>query len=65
MFAELYFDAQNHLRKVAVHEPFDKLLELAKNEPAKTLLETAFRFILPTDFVICHLFRFSDELRKG
>jgi hypothetical protein len=27
MFAGLYFDAQNHLRKVAAHEPFDKLLE--------------------------------------
>jgi hypothetical protein len=31
MFAGLYFDVQNHLRKVAAHEPFDKLLGVAKN----------------------------------
>jgi hypothetical protein len=37
MFAGLYFDAKNQLRKVAAHDPFDELLELAKNEPMKTL----------------------------
>jgi hypothetical protein len=38
MFAGLYFDAQNQLKKVAAHDPFDRLLDLAKNEPAKTLI---------------------------
>jgi hypothetical protein len=28
MFAGLYFDAQNQLRKVAAHDPFDRLLGL-------------------------------------
>jgi hypothetical protein len=30
MFAGLYFDALNQLRKVAAHDPFDRLLALAK-----------------------------------
>jgi hypothetical protein len=37
MFAGLYFDALNYLCKVAAHDPFDRLLGLAKNESAKTL----------------------------
>jgi hypothetical protein len=31
MFAGLYFDAQNHLRKMAADEPFSRLLEVAIN----------------------------------
>ena len=30
MFAGLYFDAKNHLRKVAAHNTFDRLLDLVK-----------------------------------
>ena len=37
MFTGLYFDAQNYLWKVAAHDPFDRLLGLAKNGSAKTL----------------------------
>jgi hypothetical protein len=32
MFAGLYFDAQNHLQKIAAHDPFDKLMNLEKDE---------------------------------
>jgi hypothetical protein len=34
MFAGLYFDAQNQLRKVAANDPFDRLLDLAKRANA-------------------------------
>jgi hypothetical protein len=37
IFAGLYFDAQNHLRKVTAHDPFDRLLNLANNEITKIL----------------------------
>jgi hypothetical protein len=37
MFTGLYFDAQTQLKKVAAHDPFDRLLGLAKNGSAKIL----------------------------
>jgi hypothetical protein len=36
MFAELYFDSQNHLQKVAAHDPFGKLLNMPDREIAYT-----------------------------
>jgi hypothetical protein len=39
VFAGLFFDAQNHLRKVAAHEPIGELLSCSKKAYESTILE--------------------------
>jgi len=49
VFAGLYFDAQNHLRKVAAHEPFDELLSCSKKTYESIILEK-FHFTIKFTF---------------